>query len=51
MSFPITAINASLPIQQIQPLNGAAQAGGGDFKNVLHSAIQEVESSRNKTLW
>ncbi len=48
MSFPISSINASLPIQQIQPaeLKSAAQAGGGEFKNVLHAAIQQVESSR-----
>ncbi len=48
MSFPISSIGAALPIQQIQPtgLTGAAQAGGGEFKNVLHTAIQQVESSR-----
>ncbi len=49
MSFPITAINAPLPIQPLQPAglnNPAAPAGGGEFKNVLHAAIQQVESSR-----
>lgn len=48
MSFPITSVNASLPIQQIQPIqtNGPAQAGGGEFKSVLNSAIQQVEASR-----
>jgi flagellar hook-basal body complex protein FliE len=46
MSFPISSIHAALPIQPLQ-LNGpAAAASGGDFKNVLHSAIQQVESSR-----
>jgi flagellar hook-basal body complex protein FliE len=46
MSFPITSIHAPLAIQPIQ-LNSTAQAaGGGDFKNVLNSAIQQVESSR-----
>ncbi len=48
MSFPITSIHAP---QQIQPIEltapaGSAASGGGDFKNVLHSAIQQVESSR-----
>ena len=48
MSFPISSIQAP---QQIQPIEltapAAAPAGaGGDFKNVLHSAIQQVESSQ-----
>lgn len=48
MSFPITSIQAPQQIQPIQ-LNGpatSAPAGGGDFKNVLQSAIQQVESSQ-----
>ncbi len=48
MSFPITSIHAPLPIQPIQLNAPAAAAAGGDFKNVLHSAIQQVESSRTK---
>lgn len=48
MSFPITSIQAP---QQIQPIelnnaNTGAAAGGGDFKNVFQSAIQQVEASR-----
>lgn len=48
MSLPIAPISAPLPIQSIEPtqLNSPAQAGGGEFKNVLHAAIQNVEASR-----
>jgi flagellar hook-basal body complex protein FliE len=49
MSFPITSIHAPQAIQPIQlnpTSNTTAPAAGGDFKNVLNSAIQQVESSR-----
>lgn len=46
MSFAISSIHSPLPIQPIQLNNTGAAASGGDFKNVLHSAIQEVEASR-----
>jgi flagellar hook-basal body complex protein FliE len=46
MSFPIQAPQQIQPIQLTAPAAGTA-AGGGDFKNVLQSAIQQVESSRN----
>lgn len=47
MSFAISSIQPTIQIQPIQPAATATGPGaGGDFKNVLHSAIQQVESSR-----
>jgi len=45
MSLAITSIT---PPVQIQPLeiNSSSSAGGGEFKNMFESAVQQVESSR-----
>ena len=45
MSLPITSIQ---PLQQIQPIqvNTPAAASAGGFKNVLQSAIQQVEAAQ-----
>ena len=45
MSLPaITSIQAPQQIQPLQ-LNTPTTASGGDFKNVLQSAVQQVENS------
>lgn len=43
MSAPISPINFPMPVEapRLQP----ATSSGGTFQNVLHSAIQQVESS------
>ena len=43
---PITSIQTSFPIQPIQLNSPAGTPTGGDFKDVLHGAIQQVEASR-----
>jgi flagellar hook-basal body complex protein FliE len=44
MSVPISSIAPPKPIEPIQ-LNQVS-ASGGEFKNVLQAAVQQVESSR-----
>jgi flagellar hook-basal body complex protein FliE len=44
MSSPISPISAPLPVESISL--GQTNSSGGDFKSVLESAVQQVESSR-----
>ena len=49
MSFPISSIQAPQQIQPIEltaPAGSSTAAAGGDFKGVLQSAIQQVQSSQ-----
>lgn len=45
MPFPISSVGAPPPIEPIT-LNGANPTAGSGFKNVLASAIQQVEGAR-----
>ncbi|MGH9581332.1 MAG: flagellar hook-basal body complex protein FliE [Bryobacteraceae bacterium] len=46
MPIPISAAGAPPPIEPIA-LGNASSSGGGDFKQILQSAIQQVEGSRS----
>jgi flagellar hook-basal body complex protein FliE len=44
MSIPISSITPPKPVEPIQL--DPTSASGGEFKNVLQTAVQQVESSR-----